>query len=158
MTRKTRSRRQLKWYTRDYKVCTWPLSCTMPIRSSLIWVKDNRCEDKINSAQYEAKTALDLNLRFLLAWATDLLHLPQPYPKHTSISRLLLTITYFSSTPPADKSKSKRKRGADSSVPVKKGKGTRVEVEYEDEDEEGEYERSRTAESERVTAAMDFNF
>ena len=35
-----------------------------------VWIV-HRSEDKINSAQYEAKTALDLNLRFLLAWASE---------------------------------------------------------------------------------------
>ena len=37
------------------------------ISSRLFEAHINRSEDKINSAQYEAKTALDLNLRFLLA-------------------------------------------------------------------------------------------
>lgn len=57
----------------------------------------------------------------------------------------------------SDKLKNKRKR-TDGPSPTKKGKGTRVEVEYENEDEEDEYEAMKEIESQKVTAAMDFNF
>ena len=55
-----------------------------------------------------------------------------------------------------DKLKNKRKRADEPSL-TKKGKGTRVEVEYENEDED-EYEAMKEIESQKVTAAMDFNF
>ena len=54
----------------------------------------------------------------------------------------------------SDKLKNKRKRADEPSL-TKKGKGTRVEVEYENEDE---YEAMKEIESQKVTAAMDFNF
>lgn len=55
----------------------------------------------------------------------------------------------------SDKTKNKRKRADEQSV-SKKGKGTRVEVEYENEDDD--YERMKEVESQKATAAMDFNF